>query len=351
MTIKALVVDDDPNIIEVVADILESLEHEFDSAATQHDARQLIAENSYSYVLLDLEIPVRKGSFARIENGGNLLEEVLDRFRYQVPVIIITGSEDGIRSPKIAVEMMKRGAVDYVMKPFASSGDTLDKAILEALGGTQTLKSARPDSSDHEPITFTGGEFVVFYDRIEVCGVAVPIGEITHRLLLELNQKRADDYIGFSGRELADRIEHAGGQGTVSNAILDLRTKIETQLLTEANVRCGRQDVIQSGNQGYRFRDWMTVRIATPSRGSAPQNVPDVSNQVGKGVPNVPKHLNERQTWIMKQLDQNIEVQVSLVVQHFGCSSKTVKRDLVKLREAGLIEFVGPSRSGHYVKR
>ena len=58
---KALIVDDDSDILDSVSDILESLGHECDHADSVESARQRLASSNYTYVLLDLEIPVRSG--------------------------------------------------------------------------------------------------------------------------------------------------------------------------------------------------------------------------------------------------------------------------------------------------
>jgi DNA-binding response OmpR family regulator len=57
MKLHALVVDDSSDILEDVADRLESLGHTCDRVSCQNDAREHLEQNSYSYVLLDMEIP------------------------------------------------------------------------------------------------------------------------------------------------------------------------------------------------------------------------------------------------------------------------------------------------------
>ncbi|XZE43819.1 response regulator [Pirellulaceae bacterium SH467] len=56
---KALVVEDDPTIVDMVEDILFSLSYEFDVATNQQDAKELLAKTQYSFVLLDLQIPTK----------------------------------------------------------------------------------------------------------------------------------------------------------------------------------------------------------------------------------------------------------------------------------------------------
>ena len=53
----------------------------------------------------------------------------------------------------------------------------------------------------------------------------------------------------------------------------------------------------------------------------------------------------------MKQLNQQVKLRVGMLAERFHCSNRTAKRDIEKLREAGLVEFHGATRSGHYRAR
>ena len=75
--VKALVVEDDLQIQEEIMDVLHLLGHEHDWAESQQQARDLIEQNTYQYVLADLEIPARTGrGFANIEYGKLLIEQI-----------------------------------------------------------------------------------------------------------------------------------------------------------------------------------------------------------------------------------------------------------------------------------
>lgn len=58
--------------------------------------------------------------------------------------------------------------------------------------------------------------------------------------------------------------------------------------------------------------------------------------------------LNERQQWILSQLGQDVQLRIGMVVAHFGCSSKTAKRDLANIKSNGWIDFVGSPKMGYY---
>ncbi len=266
MTYRALVVDDDPDVLEVVGDILQSLVHEHDDATCQEEARRLLDRNSYSYYLLDLEIPVHANrGFPRIQNGENLLAEIAARRGPgREPIIVITGH--GRDGPQLAVEMMKLGANDYITKPFATVGKTLDRAILDALArhndGNGSPVEVRPAFTG-PTAPFEGGELTFFPDRVELCGTTVIEGPIRIRgILEELRARRSNGkYVAFSGAKLAQRLGIVAGQNAIAEAVKDFRDEVIDALMTRG-IACGRNGVILSGGCGYRLAEWIKVREA-----------------------------------------------------------------------------------------
>ena len=57
---------------------------------------------------------------------------------------------------------------------------------------------------------------------------------------------------------------------------------------------------------------------------------------------------NKRQQWAIEQMRANGEFRKAEIVAQFKCSSKTAGRDLRDLRRRGLIEFVGPTKTGYW---
>ncbi|MCD4830846.1 MAG: DNA-binding response regulator [Anaerohalosphaeraceae bacterium] len=138
---KALVVDDDSNIIDVVADVLDSMGHDHDTAAHQAEARKFLATGRYSYVLLDLEIPARGWhSRPRIQNSVNLVEQIRDSSGdVKIPIILMSDrtaetSDIAVEMMRLAVDLSLRDAVYFVPKPFEITGRTLDRVIKRAIG-------------------------------------------------------------------------------------------------------------------------------------------------------------------------------------------------------------------------
>lgn len=363
MTLRALIIDDDPHIADVVSDIVTSLGHASDAVGCQDDARRKLATTTYDYFVLDLEIPVRaERSVPRLQNGLNLLSELVAA--RLGPVIVVTGF--GNNGPDQGVECVKLGAADYVAKPFKREGKTLDGAIMEALRKSGRLAAtAAVPSSAAPPRPFAGGEIQLLKKRLVVCGVEVPITQLMHRILTVLSEKNgAGKYAAFSGDELA---EHDGvrcnrGQNGVSDAIHQLRKRITTSVLDEANMTVGDLDIIRSKGLGYRISESVSVITGALRSALVTSEPENVTNHVTVGGVSVTNHvtdrtenvtnvtdLNDRQAWAMSLIRKGQEVRVSMLVTQFKCSTRTAKRDLADLKELGLVRFVGSPRTGHYV--
>ncbi len=391
MSYKALVIDDDPEMLNAVDDVLASIKHDYDWAWCQEQARNWLKANEYSYILLDLEIPVRtRGSARRVQNSVNLLDEIRST-NDGVPVIIMAPSE--LYNPGMGVKMIKQGATDFVEKPFPSTGRTLDKAIKLAIAGKQTRPTpprvlTPPKPKKAQP--FKGGELVFYPDRAELCEVKIlgdtGLGQM-RRILEILKKTRANGkFIPYSGEQLAKRIRTRGGQNAVAGCIRGFRNTVIKALEEEAGLICGRQDVIQSGSHGYRLKEWITVRevdsditvprprghgtvsgvVNTPGGGvSGVVNDPDgvvngvVDDPGGRvsGVVNDPDgvvngtvngRVERRREWILTALRKGRKLRVPAVTKGLKCSARTAQRDLDALKAQGKIRFEGSPKTGHY---
>jgi PAS domain S-box-containing protein len=100
---KVFVVDDDRGLARLIERALQREGYETASAQSGREAIAWLQENSADLLLLDLKLP-------DIE-GAQLIQH-LAQVNRSVPFIIITGQGD----ERVAVEMMKRGALDYLVK-------------------------------------------------------------------------------------------------------------------------------------------------------------------------------------------------------------------------------------------
>ena len=104
--------DDSPDVIQLVSDFLAPYGCEVYKASTGKQAIDLLSDKNVEIVILDVKLPDTDGI------------SLLDTIRLQDPtiaVVMITGYND----PDLIIEAMKKGASDFLMKPFS-----IDKLLL-----------------------------------------------------------------------------------------------------------------------------------------------------------------------------------------------------------------------------
>jgi response regulator RpfG family c-di-GMP phosphodiesterase len=102
---RILVVDDEEVIRDILADFLSMEGFEVRTAADGHAALRELTRGHCDIVLSDLKMP---------NMGGIELLDVISREWPQLVTIIMTG----FGTVETAIDAMKRGAYDYIMKPF-----------------------------------------------------------------------------------------------------------------------------------------------------------------------------------------------------------------------------------------
>ncbi|RPI61082.1 MAG: response regulator, partial [Planctomycetaceae bacterium] len=140
MKLRALVVEDDPKIIHLIAEAMVSMGHDYDIVSSQEEAVTRMSENDYSYILLDLGIPVSaQAGTPRIQNTENLLERICEMKDKLLPPIIIMSDHEvaGLKATidimRLAMSLSRKGAIDIIAKPFPTAGRTIDRVIKKVL--------------------------------------------------------------------------------------------------------------------------------------------------------------------------------------------------------------------------
>ncbi|HBA87058.1 MAG TPA: Fis family transcriptional regulator [Geobacter sp.] len=100
-----LVVDDESVIREGLTRILEGDTFSVDAAKNGHAAIEMLQQKEFDLIITDLKMPGMSGF--EVLNAVKILQP-------DVPVIMITG----FATVETAVEAMKSGTVDYIVKPF-----------------------------------------------------------------------------------------------------------------------------------------------------------------------------------------------------------------------------------------
>jgi len=122
---RILVADDEESMRWVLSKALKRKGFQVDLAQDGRQAFSMIQENNYDLAILDIKMPQI--------NGLDLLDRIRET-RNDLLVVIMTAEA----SMKNAVEAMKRGAYDYITKPFDL--DVID-AIVEKVGRARELAS------------------------------------------------------------------------------------------------------------------------------------------------------------------------------------------------------------------
>ena len=116
---KILVIDDDANTLISTRRILESDRHECVKAGNGQEVLEYVKQNRFALLIPGMRLPDM--------NGLSLVRE-LKKVEPSMPVILITA----YASCESAVESVKRGVYEYLVKPFQADG--LLATVKRALG-------------------------------------------------------------------------------------------------------------------------------------------------------------------------------------------------------------------------
>jgi len=180
----ALVVDDEPDICELLHITLERMGVASHEATTLKDAKALLTRHRYDLCLTDMRLPDG--------NGIELVRYIQDTLE-DLPVAVIT-AHGNVES---AVEALKAGAFDFVSKP-------VDLEMLRRLVN-DALRLARKDQ-DEAPATEADA-------RLDLLGDSPAIRRL-RQTIAKLARSQAPVYIAGesgSGKELVARMIHQQG--------------------------------------------------------------------------------------------------------------------------------------------
>ncbi|MFT4519626.1 MAG: two-component system response regulator PilR (NtrC family) [Halioglobus sp.] len=181
MTVQSvLIVDDEPDIRELLDITLSRMGLETYSAATLEEARELVSSAAPDLCLTDMRLPDG--------NGISLVEFIQQDFPH-IPVAMITAHG----SVEAAISALKAGAFDFISKPIEL--ETLRKLVSSAL-------QLEPDVSQTE----------VAMDA-ELTGTA-PAIQILRKQITKLARSQAPIHIhgeSGSGKEVVARLIHNNG--------------------------------------------------------------------------------------------------------------------------------------------
>jgi putative nucleotidyltransferase with HDIG domain len=124
---RILVVDDEAHVLSMISTTLEHQGYHVKLASSGRDAMKTLEQNTFDLVLTDIVM--------QDVNGITLMERIRD-CHPQLPVVMVTAIHD----ISVAIDCMRRGAYDYLLKPF--EGDRLLSTVHRALEHRQALQES-----------------------------------------------------------------------------------------------------------------------------------------------------------------------------------------------------------------
>ena len=190
---KILIVEDDSSLSAGLCRALISGDAETSAADTLRKAREILQNNDFSLVILDVNLPDG--------NGFDFLPYI--KKEYGIPVIMLTAND--LETDIVAG--LEAGADDYITKPFSL-------AVLRARVKTQLRKLA-PKA---QPNQYINGDYSFDFDTMEftVNGISVELSKTEQKLLRMLT---ANAGITLSREKLIDRIWTDGAEYVDENAL------------------------------------------------------------------------------------------------------------------------------------
>ncbi|MGQ8337509.1 response regulator transcription factor [Sunxiuqinia sp. A32] len=228
---KALIIEDDKDISELISIHLTDMDIEVDKAFDGKDGLMKALNNKYRFILLDIRLPLLDGF------------EVCKRLRMEkdnTPVLMITSKSEEIDK----VLGLEIGADDYISKPFGIRELIARiKAVLRR--ADQYAKAADEDDVELrcEQLYINVGMRVV-----EVNGKRIELSPKEFDLLVYLASNPGKTY---SRMQLLNHVwgyEFEGFEHTVNSHINRLRSKIEENMNKP-------EYILTTWGVGYKFRE------------------------------------------------------------------------------------------------
>jgi DNA-binding response OmpR family regulator len=332
---RVLIIDDNTKVRQTLEDRIVSLGYDFDSAGCQTTATGFLQKRRYDLILLDQELPIKKGKPTHKQVGRNLIDQIRqDANNESTPIIIVT-AHDGDNSSVVS-DLLLNGATYFIHKPQLAILEEKIKAVFDKQAQQSKNIRAVTASKKEKAKPFTSGRLAfkddgIFLDEIRLASTATNIG----RILRELGKKTdTGKRRAYSCKELASILKLDRGDKAVAEAISPFR-KTVIELLQNAGFTADSDTVIARGRSGYELAAGIEAEAETVSADSQTpcETTPE-----------------ERQQWFIAQAESGKKPSKALYRKEFGNSESTWKRDLrvITLK----LEPIGTGSATYYrVKR
>jgi DNA-binding response OmpR family regulator len=326
-----LIIDDNAMVRQALEDRIESMGFDFDSADCQTAATDLLQKRSYDLILLDQELPIKKGKPTHKQVGRNLLVYIRqDANNESTPVIVVT-AHDGDDSVAIA-DLFHNGANYFIHKPQISMLEEKIRLVLAKHEQKARKPKAAGTSAVPKERPFSGGKLTfrkegIFLDDIRLVSAGTTIGRILRELCKRTSsgKRRAQ-----SCKELAETLNLERGDKAVAEAVSPFR-KTVIDKLREAGFAADEDAVIARGRGGYELAATIEAEseVVTAEASSPCEPTPE-----------------ERQQWFIAQAEEGRKPSKARYMHQFGPSESTWKRDLKGITL--VLEMVGTGAGAYY---
>ena len=244
-SLSMLIVEDEPLLRKQITAYLERLDADVTGTDSLQRARKLIQDLNYDFALLDVNLPDGLGT--------DLLKE--KAFPANTGVIIMT-AEGGISG---AVEAMRLGALDYLVKPFDLA--QLPLAINRA---RRSKQSERLDEHRRSDIAQSGDDFVFGAALGALHSQLEKILAADNRLQTSLAPVLIEGETGTGKTTIARWIHHHGPRGSQPLVEVNCSAMVETLAESElfghergafTDARTARMGLFEAADGGTLFMD------------------------------------------------------------------------------------------------
>lgn len=229
--LKALIVEDDIQICDLLSIHLKDLHFEMDVYQDGFDGFQSAVNNKYDLILLDIMLPSMDGV------------EICRKIRAhdsETPIIMITSKSEEIDR----VLGLETGADDYIIKPFSiREFQARVKAVMRRTTRTD-------DRKDHSEKVFTYGSLTIDAEKRMVVQNKVRI-DLTPKEFDLLALLAANPGKSFNRQSILNLVwgyEFEGFEHTVNSHINRIRAKIEEDMAKP-------KYIMTTWGYGYRFNE------------------------------------------------------------------------------------------------
>jgi two-component system alkaline phosphatase synthesis response regulator PhoP len=230
---KILIIEDDPEIADLVGIHVADLNWQLDKAATGTDGLQMAGDGEYDLVILDIMLP---------EMDGFDVCRQLRQMKQYVPILMLTARAEEFDR----VLGLELGADDYITKPF-SIRELL--ARMKAIFRRVEVASSNGDSGNGASVIEYGDLRLDLGKRkVTLCGDKINLTVKEYDLLALFAKNPGRSYSRSDLLGLVWGYQYAGYDHTVNSHINRLRSKIEND---PANPRF----IKTVWGHGYRFAD------------------------------------------------------------------------------------------------